>query len=309
MTLDGYRFHIDVATVDLIGGWAFKVGDVNHHPLIEVRSGDEVLWSVNAATFREDLQQAGFGSGEFGFTLVPNRSAVTQTVNSASIYIDGLLALGDIPFFIEPLIAQKTTAEVELPEAAASAVLEEYRLHLDHYDAETVRGWVFKVDQIGHRAVVEVRCGDVVIASGLAEHFRQDVLEANMEDGYYGFQLTPRLEALPAHECECSLFVDGKKANTKPFVLSVDKAVFAELKKPFHASYQASFADEVVDFDDALAVMKQALSQEIAAINPTEVNSDNHVVAQLHVMTDKLAELSVRMQIIERILVKHVPGK
>lgn len=209
--LENYRYHIDIVAENIISGWVFKTDDVNNHAIIEVRSGDTLLWCTKAENFREDLKEAGFGNGDYGFILIPTADSITHTVTNVSIYIDGVLVQDNIPF--------------SMMSAVKSIDFSNYRIHLDYYDTETIKGWVFKGGREQHRAKVEVRSGDTIIASGVAINFRKDLLEANIGDGAYGFSLTPRQPVFISGECECEceLYVDGDLSPVDAFVLNMDK--------------------------------------------------------------------------------------
>lgn len=286
--LENYLHHIDVVNEEHISGWAFKQGEESHHPVIEVRTGDLVLWSSSADMYREDLVEAGIGNGEYGFILVPVNDSISEAVTSVAIYIDGFLAKADIPLFIEPPVVEVAS----------------YRAHLDHFANDVVRGWVFKEGHENYRAKVEVRCGDSVIASGLAENYREDLLDADIGDGCYGFSITPRLENFPMSECDCQLFVDGEAvSHIESFMLSADQDAINE------AVYKVAFSEEIADFTQSVEAVKTELKQDLIAANRSLMQDDHAVNGQLQVAMDSIAELSVRVKVIEQILVKHFSEK
>lgn len=299
--LDGYQYHIDVATEERVAGWAFKVGDESHHPVVEIRSGDAVLWQTKASQYREDLEAAGFGNGEFGFVLVPSANTLLHSVTSASIYIDDMLVQADIPFVME--VADSTVIEVLSVESTQTAPLADYRVILDHFDAETIRGWAFRNGHEGHRPSVEVRSGEVVIASGVADGFREDLLNADIGDGAYGFSLIPNVAAFVSTQCECELYVDGELSSVGQFILEVDQ------DRINGALYEETFADEMADFTEALKVKIAELKANVVSVNRDASRPDLAVDGQLTVAMDEVAELSVRIKVIENVLMNHFLGK
>lgn len=284
-----YQFHIDMVTEERVSGWAFKKDNLQHHPVVEVHSGDVVLWRTEANQYREDLMEAGFSNGEYGFILVPTAETITQSVTSVSIYIDGILVQEDIPFSMAPV--------------AKSIGLIGYRVQLDHYDAHTVRGWVFKEGHEQHRVKVEVRSGDVVVATGFADNFREDLLDASIGDGAYGFSLTPRLATFTSTECECELYVDDELSAVGAFVLQADQESIDE------ATYKEVFASEITDFAQAVDAKMDKLSAEVIAISQRESKGDFSDGGLLTVAMNNIAELSARVKIIENILVKRFLDK
>lgn len=51
------------------------------------------------------------------------------------------------------------------------------------------RGWVFRPDQPNHPLQVEILEGDQIIAVGLADQFRQDLLDHGFGDGHHAFNI------------------------------------------------------------------------------------------------------------------------
>lgn len=276
-----YRYHFDVVSPNGISGWAFKLEDEDHSPSIEIRSGNTVLWATEANVYREDLANAGFGNGEYGFSLLPSEASVQAAISSVDLYIDGHKAQESVPFEMEP--ADKGI----------------YRVHLDHISAGSIRGWAFKEGFISYRSKIEVRSGDVVIAAGLAEGFRQDLLDAGIGDGGYSFSLTPRLAAFPSTEFECCLFVDGEQSSIEPFVLTASEDVIAD------AVYKSTFSAEITDYSKNLDSSLAALKKEIVEVNQKAGKDEFAVSGQLQVVMGSIAELSARVKVIEQILIKH----
>ncbi len=301
MPLSGYKYHIDIVTEERVAGWAFKVGDGNHHPVVEIRSGDTVLWRTQASQYRKDLEAAGFGNGEFGFVLVPSVSALPHSVTSVGVYIDGMLAQADIPFVME--VADSTVIEVLSVESTQIAPLADYRVTLDHFDEDVIRGWAFRSGHEGHRPTLEVRSGYVVIASGVADGFREDLLNADIGDGAYGFVLTPSLAAFVSTACECELYVDGELSNVGSFTLEADQDRISS------ALYEETFADEMVDFTKSLKAKIAELKANVVSVNRDASRPDLAVDGQLTVAMDEIAELSVRIKVIENVLMNHFLGK
>lgn len=299
---DGYQYHIDMLTTECIAGWAFKVGDESHHPIVEIRTGDTVLWKTEASQYREDLEAAGFGNGKFGFALVPSANTLLHNVTSVSVYIDDMLVQADVLFSMQAIGTMAKEAVVEHVQEDA-APLVDYRILLDYFDAETIRGWAFRNGHEDHRPMVEVRSGDVVLASGLADNFREDLLNADIGDGAYGFSLTPRLAAFVSTECECQLYVDGELSSVDSFTIEVDQEDIDR------AVYEATFADEMTDFTESLEAKIAELKSSVVSVNRDASRPDFAVDGQLTVAIDEIAELSVRVKVIENVLMNHFLGK
>ena len=280
-TIENYQFFIDSAEPILISGWAYLSDNDAHNPVVEVRSGETVLWETAANIYREDLAKAGIGNGHYAFSITPMSMPVKEAVSSIDLYIDGHKIQEAIPFEMQPVN------------------IDDYRVHLDNAELHQIKGWANKNEQTNYRPQIEVRCDNVVIASGFADEFRPDLLDAGIGDGAYAFFLTPRLEKFPSTDCECVLFVDGIQSNIPPFVLHAERDAIDE------AVYKDEFSAQILDFTSHVENKMTALKDEIIAIN-TEQGQDNLAInGQLQVAMNNIAELSVRVKVIEQVLTKH----
>ena len=284
-TLENYQFFIDSAEPVLISGWAYLTGNHEHSPVIEVRAGETVLWSTEACIYREDLEQAGFGHGRFAFSITPMSEPVKEAISSVDIYIDGFKVQEAIPFEMEPV------------------TIDDYRVQLDYIDIEQVKGWAFKNEQVSYRSQIELRTGDVVLASGFADEYRPDLLDAGIGDGAYGFSLTPQLERFPSTDCECILFVDGLQTHLAPFSLHAEQQAIDD------ALYQDEFSAQILDFTESIENKMTALKQDVIAMNTEQGQEDFSVNGQMQVVMNNIAELSVRVKVIEKVLTKHFSVK
>lgn len=280
-----YQYCIDVIDDTLITGWAFKIKDASCRPNIEFKSNDILLWSTVAELYREDLEQAKFGDGKYAFSLVPSRSDLKESVTHVDLYIEGEL--------IEAGIALDMKA----------IDISDYQVQVDHITPALVKGWVYQIDKPTHRAVVEVKCDDVVLATGLAEEYREDLLNAGFGDGYLGFSLIPNLHLFTSAHCECSLYIDGNVANIPPFILEVSQELIDT------AIYQHDFLPEIENFTSDVDVQLEQLKQSIVVINQEASEDDYALSGQLQVAMTQIAELSVRVKIIEQVLLKNFSSK
>jgi len=62
---------------------------------------------------------------------------------------------------------------------------------LDRCDLELIAGWIWFPGAPGRTNVVELRCGGVLLASCVADRYRQDVADARVGDGCCGFRFEP----------------------------------------------------------------------------------------------------------------------
>jgi hypothetical protein len=305
--LSKYKWNVDCLNSEKISGWAYNTAKKSGSAKVEVRSGDTVLWSSVADGFRQDLLDAKIGNGHYAFTITPDSNNVT----SVDVYIDGFIAETDVPY--ELIQASAETEEVvqakveeELAQAKikeeelAQAKIEHYRIQLDQSSIEKIAGWVFNPENSTYRAKIEIRCGDTVIACGLANEYRQDLTDAGIGDGTYAYTLTPSLSMFPENECECKLFVDGVDANNEPFILVTD----TESRE--NAKYQEEFSSEISDFTQSITDKLGSLKEDIVSSNKSMNEDDFAVNGQLNVAMNSIAELSVRISVIEQVLLKRL---
>jgi hypothetical protein len=288
---ESYKHNIDTVTEERINGWAYKKDADDHNPIIEVRSGDSVLWKAKADIFRQDLKDAGLGNGAYAFLLIPDQLSLSEAISSIDIYIDGLFSIGDIPF------------HMDAPDVAPVSEPVKAKAHIDHVSIDSIRGWAFKEGHENYRAKIEVRSGDVCIASGLADTFREDLLQAKIGDGAYAFDLKPNLAAMPSAECECQVFVDGELSLVEPFILSANQDKIDE------AVYQSQFEDEIQDFNAAVEANLDEIKQKLLIANREANQDDFAITGQMQIALTSIAELSARVKVIEQVLVKHLSVK
>ena len=309
--LSKYKWNVDCLNSEKISGWAYNSAKKSNSAKIEIRSGDTVLWTSIADGFRQDLLDAKIGNGHYAFSIMPNNNPVNIAFSNVDIYIDGIKAETELPYEliqanVEEALTQAKIEEEVLAEAKieeeklAQAQIENYRIQLDQSSIEKVAGWVFNPENSTYRAKVEVRCGDTVVACGLANEHRQDLTDAGIGDGTYAYTLTPNLSLFPHNECECRLFVDGADANNESFILVTDT------QSRENAKYQEEFSSEILDFTQSITDKLGSLKEDIVASNKSMNEDDFAVNGQLNVAINSIAELSVRISVIEQVLLKRL---
>jgi len=297
-----YKWNVDCLNSEKISGWAYNSAKKSNSAKVEVRSGDTVLWSSIADGFRQDLLDAKIGSGHYAFAITPDNELVKSTLSTVDIYIDGIKAETELPY--EQVQASAETEEAAQAKAEVEVLnqtnIEHYRIQLDQSSIDKVAGWVFNPENSTYRAKIEIRCGDTVVACGLANEYRQDLTDAGIGDGTYAFTLTPNLSLFPHNECECKLFVDGVDADNESFTLVTD----TESRE--NAKYQEEFSSEILDFTQSITDKLGSLKEDIVSSNKSMNEDDFAVNGQLNVAINSIAELSVRISVIEQVLLKRL---
>ncbi len=276
-----FQYSLDVLEPNVISGWAFKSDDICHRPKIAVKSSGIILWSAVAEHYREDLEKEGLGDGKYAFSITPNCSVLNQSISSVDLFIDDVLVEATIPFEL------------------ATTNIGDFRVQLDYVDISLVKGWVKKLENNQYRAKVELKCGSLVLASSSADQYREDLFNAGIGDGNYGFSLAVNLHLFPSTRCECMIFVDGKVANIEAIILEVEQETLD------HAIYQHEFSPEIESFTQNVDTQLTQLKQQIVAVNSAASEDDYALNGQLQVAMSSIAELSVRINVIEQVLTKH----
>ncbi len=70
---------LDELSLDLISGWAWDPARPNEPVEVEVLDGDEVILTIRADLYREDLVQNGFGNGVHGLRITGLRSLTQKS--------------------------------------------------------------------------------------------------------------------------------------------------------------------------------------------------------------------------------------
>ena len=297
--LDAYRFHIDVVSEESISGWAHKIGDGNYTVSIEIRHNNVVLCTTEANIVREDLKAAAIGSGQYGFSVDPKKIKVDQVVDYIDIFIDGLKAnITPLPLTLSAAKPSKAKAQEKssIPPTKISptkASVNTHKAHVDHASLKKVIGWAKKKDSVTHRTLVELRVGNIVIGSGTADTFRESIKNAGIGDGFYCFEIKPVVHLFPSTNISCDLFLDGEKSNVSSIKLNVTEQELDEAK------YAYEFSDEISNFGSSVSQELTRLTNEIEANNGNAIN----------VAIENIASLSVRVEVIEKILTKHFTKK
>jgi hypothetical protein len=276
--LQQYQFHIDIVSAEMISGWAFNKEAKNTPAKIEIYSGSTLLWQTVADAAREDLAAAGFGDS--AFSIVPNPSVLKEDISQVDVYIDG-----------------HKVNEQAYPLVLSAPSVDDYTCYVDAVDKDKVIGWCRHVNQDERRVVVELKHNDTVLAHGVADMFRDDLLQANIGDGNYGFSLTLNKANFPTEVVSCDVYVDGLLSPVAPVAL---QASSQEIEK---AKFLAKFANELGDFQQLVAAEAARIAEQIeSATAENEQTSMNTVV---NVAVSNIAELSARMSVLEKVLTAH----
>ncbi|TCS41936.1 hypothetical protein [Reinekea marinisedimentorum] len=287
--LEGYQFFIDVVSPELIAGWAANTKNTQHKPIVDVCSNGEVLWQVKAESFREDLTEAGIG--DFAFKLKPVAAVLKRDITEVDIHIDGH-KVNEQPY---PLVMQCPNEGCLTSHFAMAH--EHYTGHVDAITENLIVGWVMANANPNIRAKVVLVHNGEELAATVADQYRGDLHKGEAQDGCHSFRLNLPVHKFPSASFECDLQVDGQKVNPQPIRIELDQNTL-EVEQ-----YKHNFASELGDFNALISAELNRLHQAVES-ETKETQGANLNVA-VNVALQGIAELSARVSVMERVLVKH----
>jgi hypothetical protein len=272
--LSSYNFFIDIVSPELISGWAINQEDNERKPIIEIYSDNNILWKTVAEQPRSDLQEAGFGDA--AFTIRPSIAQLEFDINQVDIYIDGN-KVNDAPY---PL-------EMQTPS------IEHYQCFVDHVTESQVSGWA-RCQTDNHRVSIELKAGDHLLGQAMAQHARQDLIEANIGDGHYGYTIQLELANFPSDNVVAHLYVDGHEYPSDPIQLTVSPESIAQAK------FYKEFGHTIDNYEALIAKEAQRINKQIETLS-AEI-SDTSLNTVTNVAINNIVELSARMSVLEQVI-------
>ncbi|OJV15890.1 MAG: hypothetical protein BGO21_30415 [Dyadobacter sp. 50-39] len=170
--LEIYGGAFETAECNAIRGWAW---DKNHPDVpmtVELLADGAVVATSVANSYREDLKNAGTGTGNYGFSIpVPNNLKDAQP-HSYSVRIQGTTyVLGGSP------------------RTMTCAVPSQYGGGFETANCSALTGWVWDKIYPESALTVEILEGTTVVATGLANIYRADLKAAGYGTGNYVFSI------------------------------------------------------------------------------------------------------------------------
>ena len=95
--------------------------------------------------------------------------------------------------------------------------LDQYQFNIEVVNANEISGWAYKNEQPDHVPNIEIVSEHKVIHSTLANIYREDLDEAKIGNGRYGFNFDLSVKVIPEGVKSFDIFIDGLKANSSSF--------------------------------------------------------------------------------------------
>jgi Glycosyl transferases group 1 len=222
------RWHgrLDRVEHEWIGGWARDLDAPEHKVVLRVFDNGIPVVDVTAERFREDLKEAGIGSGEHAFMLSLPRALprALRHVIEVRRADDGRLLLGS-PKILEAEVDDRAVPVGDRPRAS-------WRGHIDVVTRGRIEGWAFDPANPDVPLALVIFNNGEVLARVLANRFRPDLEEAGLGSGRhaFGYTIPGGLAPTRRHVLQVIGEADGCEMMTSPVVIEPAGALDADLE-------------------------------------------------------------------------------
>ena len=167
----GFGGDFEVADCNTISGWAWDKNAPGAAFNVELLEGNTVYATASASSFRQNVKDAGNGTGNYGFSFPTPVGLKDGKEHQVSIRIKGTT-----------FILQNSLKTVK----CVSPVYEGY---FEYADCNIISGWVWDHNYPNAEAVVELVEGNTVYATATANIFKQYIKDAGYGTGKYAFNI------------------------------------------------------------------------------------------------------------------------
>lgn len=163
-----YEGSLETVSCTEISGWVWDKNYPESKLIVEVLEGGAVIATTTANIYREDVKNAGNGTGNYGFKVA-----------TPAILMDGK--------------AHQVSARVKGSSASISGSPKSvncgYNGVFESADCYNISGWVWDKNNPGSTLTVEILDGNTVVVTTNANIFRQSLKDLGYGSGNYGFSL------------------------------------------------------------------------------------------------------------------------
>ena len=166
-----YRGSFDVADCNQLVGWVWDKNAPNTTLTVELVEGTTVHGTAVANIYRENLKNAGIGTGNYGFSIPTPAALKDGNPHQLSFRIKG------------------STAILTNSPKALTCIGNLYRGSFDVADCNQLVGWVWDKNAPSTTLTVELLEGTTVYGTAVANIFRENLKNAGIGTGNYGFSI------------------------------------------------------------------------------------------------------------------------
>lgn len=171
-----FRGSHDTTTCNLISGWAWDANHPDEQITVDVIFDNNPFSSIRAPAnqFRQDLLDAGIGNGFHAFSFpFPEFLKDGQPHTVRIIFTGSTINLPNTEMMI----------------SCNPNPTPDYQGSHDTGDCETISGWAWDANNPSAMISVDIYNGPTLIATVVADQFRQDLLDAGIGNGFHAFVL------------------------------------------------------------------------------------------------------------------------
>ncbi|MDP9120205.1 MAG: hypothetical protein M3O15_02370 [Acidobacteriota bacterium] len=150
-----------------LAGWAWDSTQPNTPISVDLYDGSAKIATALANAYRVDLKSAGVGNGGHGFFVATPAALKTGAQHQVSINLAG--------------------TETVLGTRSLTCAVPSFGGSLDGADCNRLAGWAWDSAQPSSPITVDIYDGTTLIATVLANAFRQDLLSAGLGNGRHAF--------------------------------------------------------------------------------------------------------------------------
>jgi hypothetical protein len=224
------RGSLDEVSRARIRGWACDEGAPNLPMRLRILDNGVALAHVMAASYRGDLEKAGYGNGCHSFDFV--------VPGGLSPLVDHVIQVHRADDF-EELPNSPWTVAAEPDAAHGPPLLTDSALHaaaqdgrVDEMTRDRVRGWALDSVEPGAPVALQILDNGVPIARLLANRYRLDLEQAGMGNGRHGFDIAipGGLSPMARHILQVRREKDGAELLGSPIVIEAADSFDAALE-------------------------------------------------------------------------------
>ncbi len=169
-----YAGSVESADCNVVKGWIWDKNNPNSAFTVELFEGSTVYATATANTYRGDLKNLGYGTGNYGFSFTVPETLKNGQPRQLSVRIKDInYTVGGSPKTIN----------------CTAAVVPLYAGGFDAANCNTVTGWAWDKNNPAGALTLELVEGTTVHATGIANTYRADLKNAGYGTGNYGFSI------------------------------------------------------------------------------------------------------------------------
>jgi hypothetical protein len=196
-----YGGNLEGVSCAVIGGWVWDKNQPSKALTVEILDGNTVVATTTAGNFRQDLLNAGKGNGQHGFEISTPASLKDGLAHSIGVRVKSSnYSLPNSP---------KNLTCGNNPPPPPPPVSGNFDGFLEGAHCTVIGGWVWDKNQPDKACTVEILDGVTVITTTLANHFRQDLVNAGKGNGQHGFEINTPASLKDGQPHAISVRVDG----------------------------------------------------------------------------------------------------